>query len=104
MLPSVCLGRETIQISLSSIWPVISTKGVYKAPKTSGGPSQADRPTLDNIPGRHVIHAYKQGPARDHGINDSKPIRGLGPHGEQSKISFNTNSTDRVFEVSHQVN
>ena len=71
MLPSVCLGRETIQISMSSIWPVISTKGVYKAPETSGGPSQADRPTLDNIPGRHAIHAWKQGPARDLSTNDS---------------------------------
>ena len=103
MLPSVCLGRETIQISMSSIWPVISAKGVYKAPETSGGPSQADRPTLDNIPGRHAIHAWKQGPARDLSTNDSKPIRGLGPHGEQSKITFNTNSTDRVFGVSDQL-
>ena len=74
MLPSVCLGRETIQISMSFIWPVISTKGVYKVPETSGGPSLADSPTLDNIPGRHAIHACKQGPARDHGTNDSKPI------------------------------
>ena len=49
MFPTVCLGRKTLQISVFSIWPVISTKGIYKAPETSGGPSQTDRPTLDNL-------------------------------------------------------
>ena len=47
MFSPVCLGRETLEISVPTIWPVISTKGVYQTPETSCGPTQTDRPTVD---------------------------------------------------------
>jgi len=48
-------GRETLQTSVPPLWPFFHTKGVYKAHEASDGPPQTDRPTTDNLPGRHAL-------------------------------------------------
>ena len=85
------------------IWPVISTKGVHEALETGGGPPQTDRPTPDNLPGRHALSAFKQGTAGNYGSSDSAPIRSLGLDGEQNKIPVITNPVLRVSGVHNQL-
>ena len=96
-------GRETLQIPVPSIWPIISTKGVYKAPETSGGPCLTNWHRLDNLSGQHALYACKQGATGGPGTNDSEPLRSFRYYGEQSKITFNTSSVDRVPRASNQL-
>ena len=102
MFSPVCLGRETLQISVPTVWPIISTKSVYQTPETNCGPTQTDRPTVDNLFGRHALYACKQGTTRAHGTIDSESIRGPGPYGEQSEVTFNTHTTYRFLGISDQ--
>ena len=102
MFSPVCLGRETLQISVPTVWPVISTKGVYQTPETSCGPTQTDRPTFNNLFGRHAFYACKQGTTKAHGTIDSESLRGLGPYGEQSEVTSNAHTTYRILEISDQ--
>ena len=51
VLPPICLGREALQVSVPSIWSVISAKSVYEATETSGGPPETDGLAPDNLPG-----------------------------------------------------
>ena len=61
VFPAILLGGETLQFPMPSIRPVISTMGVYKAPETSDGPPQTDRPTPDNLPRRMLfMHTSKE--------------------------------------------
>ena len=84
------------------VWPVISTKGVYQTPETICGPNQTDRPTVDNLFGRHAFYTCKQGTTRAHGTIDSESLRGLGPYGEQSEVTSNTHTTYRTLRISDQ--
>ena len=102
MFSPVCLGRETLQISMPTFWPVISTKGVYQTPETSCGLTQTDRHMVGNLFGRHAFYACKQGTNRAHGTIDSESLRGLGPYGEQSEVTSNTRTTYRILGISDQ--
>ena len=102
MFSPVCLGREALQILVPTVWPVISIKGVYQTPETSCGPTQTDRPTVDNLFGRHAFYACKQGTTRAHGTIDSESLRGLGPYGEPSEVTSDTHTTYRILGISDQ--
>ena len=50
-LPPVCLGRETLQVSESFLWPVVCTTIVYQNLETSGGLVKTDGLAPDSISG-----------------------------------------------------
>ena len=103
MFPPICLGREALQVSVPSIWSVISTKSVYEATETSGGPPETDGLAPDNLPGRYPLYAFKQRSTGGNGTIDSEPIRSIRPNGEQTQITSNTNSIHRVFGFSNKL-
>jgi len=50
--PDIAVGRQAIHVQMSSIWPVISTKGVHKVTEIYGGLSEANWVPPDNISGQ----------------------------------------------------
>ena len=97
------LGEEALQVLVPPIWPLLSDPSFHKSAETSGGIFKADRPTPDCIPGRHVVHAYQQRPARSDGTSDLKNFRGPGVDGKYQEISFKSNPACRVSGFSHQL-
>ena len=91
MLSPICLGREALQVSVLSIWPVISAKSVYKTTETSGGPPETDGIAPDNLPRQYPLYAFKQRSTGGNGTIDSEPIQSIRPNGEQTQITSNTN-------------
>ena len=52
MSPPIPLGEENIPICMSSLWPNISTPGVYQDNETSSGCTEIDENSSHNLLGR----------------------------------------------------
>ena len=99
----VCLGGETLQVSVPPIWSVISTTGFHKTLETSSGPLETDRLTPDSVSGRPVAHAFEQGTAGGNSTTDMQPVRSLGTDGEYPKVPAIPNPTNRISGFSDQL-
>ena len=80
--PPILLGGQNLQLPVSPIWPVTSTKSVYNACKMSGGPSETDGTMPHNLLSQYAIQACKQGTVVGHDTTDSKHFQSFGSYSE----------------------
>ena len=103
VLPPLCVGGKTLQVSKPPIWPLLGTTGIYQNTKTSGGLAETDRPAPDSISRPHAIYACQQRPAGEDGTSSMQTVRVPGTDGKHQKIPVNPSSTDRVPGISDRL-
>ena len=100
-LPHLQMGGENLQSSMLTLWPLSCTQSVPKIAEASGGFSEADQLSPDNIPGPHTDDAPGENPSRTICPTDLSIIRESGANRESEEV--HTDSNPRVRVLGHSI-
>ena len=90
--PHISVGKENLQVSMPTFWPVSSTQGVYKATEASSGLPETDRLSSDHLPGRPTDNASGQSSVGANYSADLSTVREPGANCESNEIHTDPNS------------